>query len=297
LFPVELRLLRYFLAVADTGSTAAASDLLNTAQPSLSRQIRQLESDLGVTLFDRTGGRLRLSDAGRRLVPMARDVVLRAEDLRRQVKPPDHSHGPIVIAAPLTTITDVIAPFLVTPEAAGLLALPREVVPALALQSLADGDSDLAVSAGSVPSQFTSRVLLRPPIWAYVPRHHLLAARRSVDIAELVRLPLVLLDHQHGTRRLFDEAAADAGLTVDPRIETTLPVVAQALAAAGHGVAVVSDEPRFGLRRLRIRVHRSTLCIPLWAAWDQTRYSTEAVEHFVDVLGRYCHRHFAGPLA
>src|SRR5579875_472930 len=294
---MELRLLRYFLAVADTGSTAAASELLNTAQPSLSRQIRQLEVGLGVTLFDRTNGRLRLSDAGRRLVPMVRDVVIRADDLCRQARPLDHSHGPILVAAPLTTITDVICPFLVTAEAAGMLALPLEVVPSAALQHLTDGEADLAVSSGPVPSQFRSRVLLRPPIWAYVPRHDPLAARRSVDVAELARRPLILLDAQHGTRRLFDEAASDAGVTVAPHIETTLPIVAQTLAAAGHGVAIVSDEPRFGLRRLRIRSQRTTLRIPLWAAWDQTRYSSAAVEHFVDVLGRYCQRHYAGPPA
>ncbi len=292
---MELRVLRYFLAIVDTGSTAAAADLLHTAQPSLSRQVRQLEADLGASLFDRSGGRLRLSEAGRRLVPAARDLVMRADDIRRQVSLGATLGGPIVISAPMTTITDVIAPFLVTPEAAGLLALPREAILAEAFDALAAGEADLAITSDPVPARFTSRVLLRPLIWAYAPAPHSLSRRRSVDVSELAHHHLILLARQHGTRRLLDEAAAEAGILLMPHIETTLPIVAQALAAAGHGVAVVSDEPRFGLRRLKIRTHRAALRIPLFAAWDPTRYSAATVEQFVNAFGRYCQRYFAGP--
>ncbi len=292
---MELRVLRYFLAVADTGSTAAAAVLLNTAQPSLSRQVRQLEAELGVALFERTGGRLRLSDAGQRLIPATRDLVVRAEDIRRQATAEHYRDMPIVIAAPPTTISDVIAPFLTTPQAAGLLVLPQEGAQADPYGVLFAGDADLVVSSSPVPPQFESRVLLRPLIWAYVSSRHALARRRTIDVADMVSQSLILLDRQHGTRRLFDEAAAGAGVTVPSGIETSLPVVAQALAAAGHGVAVVSDEPRFGLRRLRIRSLDGTLRIPLHAVWDATRYSATGVEQFVDALGLYCQRYFAGP--
>ncbi len=291
---VELRVLRYFLSVVDSGSTNAAAEVLKTAQPSLSRQIHQLETTLGVPLFERSGSRLRLTNAGRTLVPLARDLVMRADDLRRQIRPSPMPSQPIGVVAPLTTITDVIAPFLTMPEAAGLVVLPREAAPSEAFGVLAAGDADLAISSGPVPPQFASRIVMRPPIWAYLPSGHAWSGRRSVDVAELAEQPLILLDRQHGARRLFDEAAADAGAALAPRIVTALPVVAQALAAGGHGIAVVTDEPRFGLRRLKIHARRVALRVPLFAVWDASRYSAAAVEQFVAVFAAYCKREHAG---
>ena len=137
-------------------------------------------------------------------------------------------------------------------------------------------------------------MLMHPRIWAYLPPQHPWHNRRSVDVTDLAHQPLVLLDEEHGTRRLFDAAAADAGVSVVPRLVTNLPVVALAFAASGHGIAVVSDEPRFGLRRLTIRARRATLRVPLFAAWDPSRYTRAAVEQFVTVFAAYCQREHAG---
>lgn len=293
-FDVELRVLRYFLAVVDTGSTCAAAEALNTAQPSLSRQIHQLEAELGAPLFEKSGSRLRLTDAGRKMVPLARDLVMRADDLRQQIRTLPAMSAPISIVAPLTTINDVVAPFLTTPEAAGLLALPREALPSEAFGVLAAGEADLAISSGPVPPRFESRMLMRPAIWAYFPTYHPWSGRRSIEAGELGRQPLILLDKQHASRRLFDEAVSDAGVSVVPRLVTNLPVVALAYAAAGLGIAVVSDEPRFGLRRLKISSRRAPLRIPMYAVWDPSRYSAPAVEHFVRVFASYCQREHAG---
>ena len=76
---MELRHVRYFLAVVDAGSVTAASHLAQVTQPSLSRQLRFFENSLGVTLFTRSGGRLALSAAGRQFVPIARDLARRAD--------------------------------------------------------------------------------------------------------------------------------------------------------------------------------------------------------------------------
>jgi DNA-binding transcriptional LysR family regulator len=76
---MELRHVRYFLAIVDAGSVTAASHLAHVTQPSLSRQLRLFESDLGITLFTRSGGRLALSAAGRQFVPVARDLARRAD--------------------------------------------------------------------------------------------------------------------------------------------------------------------------------------------------------------------------
>src|SRR5919107_2634476 len=78
--------LRYFLAAADHGSFSAAAQALHMAQPSLSDQIRKLESELGVALFARAGRRLALTEAGRMLRPHAEKTLAAAEEAAESVK-------------------------------------------------------------------------------------------------------------------------------------------------------------------------------------------------------------------
>ncbi|GAA2294950.1 LysR family transcriptional regulator [Streptomyces violaceusniger] len=72
---LELRQLKYFLAVADDLSVAAAARRLRMAQSALSQAVHKMERQLGTPLFDRAGGRLRLTAAGRLLLPEARALV------------------------------------------------------------------------------------------------------------------------------------------------------------------------------------------------------------------------------
>lgn len=286
---MELRVLRYFLAVVDTGSTVAAAAALNTSQPSLYRQIRQLERELGVELFDRGRGKLRLSNHGRRLVPLARDVATRARDLSRLVTEAVAS-SPLIVGAPLTFIEEVLAPFLAESGGAGAIVYPREVAPNQIVPALQAGEMDLAISSWPVPERFATRVLTRPQVWAYVPREHHLARRRNIEVRELVGEQLIVLEPEHGTRRLFDEAAIGSSATYQPHLVTNLPIIAMALAAAGHGVAIVTDEPRFGLHRVAVRIRRVPLRLTMLVAWDANRYSSLAVERFVEIFVSYCWR-------
>ena len=72
----------YFVAVADAGSVSAAARVTHITQPSLSRQLRQLEKELGLELFTRQDGPLTLTPAGRQFLPAARDLLGRAEATR-----------------------------------------------------------------------------------------------------------------------------------------------------------------------------------------------------------------------
>ncbi len=110
---------------------------MHVTQPALSRQIRQLETELGVELFARAAGRLQLSAAGRQFLPHAQDVLRRADGARNAAR--SYAAGRlerITIAAPTTTLTDVIAPFLATlgpddPMPTVLESDPREAYDAL----------------------------------------------------------------------------------------------------------------------------------------------------------------------
>src|SRR3954453_5157948 len=127
---IEIRLLRYFLAVVDEGSVTRAAAVVRVAQPSISRQLRQLEEGMAVDLFDRSGSRLRLTPAGRALLPMARDIVSRVEAAENIVRGLARNEVMTVsLVAPETTVADVLAPYLATRSPEGTEINVREALP------------------------------------------------------------------------------------------------------------------------------------------------------------------------
>jgi DNA-binding transcriptional LysR family regulator len=288
-------MLSYFLAVAEAGSVSRAAAELRIAQPSLSRQIRGLEAELRVDLFQRVPTGVRLTPAGSRLLPMARDLVARAEVAESRMQAvAEGAVARLRVVAPATTIADVIAPFLAASGPEAPLVTAQEELPAGVFGRLERGDADLAISSGSPPAGFVSRPVFRFAVWAYVPPGHRWTLRQNgrVHLRELVEEPLIVLGPDHGTRRVLDLAVVEAGLAYRRAFETNVPEIAQALAASNHGVAVVSDDPRYGLRPLMIVGSAGPLRISLLAAWDATHYAADAISPWVDQLARYCVRNY-----
>src|SRR5256885_10232879 len=90
---MELHQLRYFCAVADTGSFSRAAEQSHVSQPSLSQQILKLEDELGARLFDRLGRSVRLTEVGKAFLPRARGVLRDLEAARGDVVEPKESVG------------------------------------------------------------------------------------------------------------------------------------------------------------------------------------------------------------
>jgi len=285
---MELRHVRYFLAVVDAGSVTAASPLVHVTQPSLSRQLRLFERDLGITLFTRTGGRLVLSAAGRQFVPVARDLAARVDattEAAATLAAGRLQH--IRIAAPGTTFTDVLAPFLATLHPDDPMPAVSEQRPQRIYEALQSG-ADLAIATELPPAGLAFQPLAVLPIWAYVPPEHDWAARGSITVAELVNETLLLLTGDYSPRRVLDQAVDQARLSYSSVLEFGTPQVAQAVAAAGRGIAVVSDDPRFGLQPLDIIGTRGALNIRLYAAWDGEHHAAAAIAALARRLGDYC---------
>lgn len=291
---MELRHLRYFVAVAEAGSITRAAHAVRVAQPSLSRQLRQLEEDVGEPLFDRSGRRARLTPAGEVFLPLARDLVGRADrasSLMHGLTAPEQVT--LRMAAPETTVADVIAPFLVhLPPTAPMIDV-REALPSRVHDEVLDGVADLGVTSVPPPRTVASRLLVHFPVWAYVRPDHRWARRKTITIRQLATERLLLLGSDHGTRRQLDAAMSDAGLAYGIAAETNVPQVAQALAAADRGVAVVSDDTRYGLHGLRIRPAGGPpeLRVPLFATWDPRHYAVRHIERFVDEFAGYAQEH------
>lgn len=284
---MELRTLGYFVAVAETESVSAAAAVVHVTQPAISRQLRQLEREFGVDLFVRSAGRLRLSAAGREFLPHARAVLRQADSAARAAR--SYAAGRLerlTIAAPTTTLTDVIAPFLATLAADDPMPTVLESDPRQAYAALRRG-ADLAIVTERPAAPLASAPIAVLPVWAYVPADHPWHAEK-VRLRDLVEETLLVLTPGFRPRQILDSALDSAGLRMGEVVECTNPQVAQALAAAGRGVAVVTDDPRFDLRGLEIQGRDGPLRIELFAAWEPGHHAAASLAALAGRLRDFC---------
>ncbi len=286
----DLRVLRYFVAVADHGSLSRAAAQVLITQPSLSRQIRALEHSLSVALFVRDGGPLRLSPAGHKFLPVARDLLRRHATAIATTR---HDAGAapltLTVAATSTTVLEVIAPFIAHTDLHGLVLLAREEPPETAYRSIGNGDADLAMTNEPAPAPYASRLIIDFPIYAYVAPHHPWADKHIISIEELTRVPLIVSPASGTTKVLQLMSALQLPATV--AYQTPVPQIAQALAAAGHGVAVLSDDPRFDLHELPIHGPNGLLTVPMYASWEANHYAASHIDRCLRLLHQFCRLH------
>lgn len=292
---MEIRVLEYFLAIVEYGSITSAAKHVHVAQPSLSRQLARLEQDLGLALFRRGEGALRLTPGGAAFHPVARDLVTRAHLARATARSMASGQGvPLTVVAPPTTIADVVAPFIVASGRDGPIVDVIEASPQMVFSVLADGTADFAVGTRPPDRELDHIVLGHAAVWAQVPAEHPWADRSTVTLEELTRTPLIVMDEAHGVRRIFDEAAAAAGLGYLTAYVARSPSVAQALAAAGRGVCVASDDPRFGLQPLPITHLGTPLHVTLFGAWDPSHYAAAQIRTCLEALTAFCDTQLTG---
>lgn len=294
---MDVKVLRYFVAVVQTGSISQAARVVAVSQPSLSRQIRRLELELGMSLFSRESGRLALTPAGREFAPLASEVVSRFDHAVAVMHELARAGDTLLtVAANITTLEDVIAPFAAEQRQGVVLNLRAESTVALN-EVVRRGGADLAISALPSAAGLVGRAVVRFPLFACVSADHPWSTRSRATLRELLDEPLIVLDESSVSRRLFDDAVAELGATYSVVFEAGLSQAAQALAAAGRGIAVLTDEPRFGLRRIPVLTDAGPLTLQLFAVWDPSHYATARIAALVDDMSEYCRRHFVEALA
>lgn len=294
---MELRTLRYFVAVANLGSVTAAAASVPMTQPSMSRQIRDLERELQLELFDRREGRLRLTAAGLQYLPVAQRLLAHADEAveaAQTIAAGRLQH--LTIAAPGTTLTDVIAPFLATLSHDDPMPAVWEEVPTTVYATLARG-ADLAIGTAPPQPPLVGRALADLPVWAYVPRTHPWADREAVELSDLLGETLLLQTRDFHPRRALDQAVSAVGLGWRDIHEFATAEVAQAVAASGRGIAVVSDDPRFGLRPLAIVGPHGRIRIHLYAAWERHHHGAAAIGGIARRLAEFCVQRYGEQVA
>jgi len=293
---VELRHLRYFIAVAEELNFTRAAARLRTAQPSLSQQIRQLEKSVGVQLLDRSRHHVALTNAGRILLRQARDILGRVEHARRLARQAaegragDMSVGtfPSADIRILPVLRSLIATHM--PDLRLILHSKYAVDPTAGLKS---GELDVAFMRGPVDAEGLESIeLLRENIVIVLPAHHALARRKRIPVSSLDDLPCITL------QRSLSPALHDTVASLYSQAGIRMHAVSSADNVLGHlqlvqeglGFALLPDSicavlPQgVTFRPLDCDPQRSVSVVLAWKAGNTSRM----VREFVQLARRSC---------
>jgi LysR family nitrogen assimilation transcriptional regulator len=222
---MELRQLRYFVAIAHCGSFSRAAEKVFVAQSALSHQIAQLESELGTALFHRSRRGVELTEAGQRFAPHAVSILRQTEEAMASARQStDEPSGKVVFGIPHSASNALALPLLraVRQRFPRIqLELTEELTGNLS-QQLTTGQLNLAVlfDDGHLP-EFDYTPLLSERMYLIEPAHSGKKRAARITFKQAMALPLTLPASPHGVRPIIEAAALKAGLA-SPQVEADI---------------------------------------------------------------------------
>ncbi|MBC7619841.1 MAG: LysR family transcriptional regulator [Candidatus Saccharibacteria bacterium] len=218
---MELRQLRYFVAIAECGSFSKAAERVFVAQSALSHQTAQLEFEIGTRLFHRSRRGIELTEAGQRFLPHAVSILRQSEEAIASARhATDEPIGKVIFGLPHSASNALALP---------LLRAVRQQFPAIQLElteeltgnlsrQLTTGQINLAIlfDDGHL-SDFEFTPLLRERMYLIEPAQDTVGRAKTMTLQHVLALPLILPASPHGVRPIIEMAASKAGLA-PPRV-------------------------------------------------------------------------------
>ncbi|WP_336220423.1 LysR family transcriptional regulator [Citrobacter amalonaticus] len=286
---IELRHLRYFVAVAEELHFGRAAARLNISQPPLSQQIQVLEQQVGARLLARTNRSVALTAAGkqfladsRQILGLVNDAAARAERLHQGE------------AGELRIGFTSSAPFI--RAVADTLSLFRQNYPDMHLQTremntreqlapLTEGGLDVGLMRNTpLPDVLCHEVILHEPLMAMIPRAHPLAQKPVVTLAELAKEPFVFFDPHVGTGLYDDILGLMRHYKLSPVItqEVGEAMTIIGLVAAGLGVSILpASFKKVQLHEMCwVPIAEDDAVSEMWLVWSKHHEQSEAAIRF-----------------
>jgi DNA-binding transcriptional LysR family regulator len=237
---MDLRQLRFFLEVAQSGGFTRAADKLNTAQSAVSLAIKKLEDELEVKLFDRRDRRVSLTVEGETLVKNAKDIFRRVAQARQEIA---DLRG-LLSGEVQVGLTPVLSSFFF-PK---IISTFKRQFPALKISVTGDsasniqrkiesGTLDIGILEGKISEQLDSHHLLREEVVACVHRYHPFAKKKTCTTRELLAEPLVQFQKGYYIREIIDELAVKEGLVPTVMAESNLLSLVNSMVKEELGLA------------------------------------------------------------
>lgn len=286
---IKYRQIQYFLAVADKLHFSKAAESLFVTQPTLSHQLAELEDQLGMRLFDRTGGSVRLTQAGEVFRTYAqRSVDAMAEGCTALAELDGLQRGDLRLGVTQSFIRRLMPPIIgeyrrrypaVTLEVLDLSASEIE-------RQLAEGTVHLGIAfAAALMEETEVETILQERLILLVRRDHLLATAKEVTWQQLAEHPLVLLGRSYSTRQMIDDYFAKAGVQQSVVCETNTIELMVGLVGATDLAAILPESAVQKTKEVTVieivnpkPVRTSALM------WPRHRYRTLAAQMFAEIV-------------
>ena len=290
---IELRHLRYFLAVAEELHFGRAAQRLNISQPPLSQQIQILEQQIGARLFARTNRSVSLTEAGRQFLADSRQILSQVDDAAARAARLHHGEtGELRIgftsSAPfIKAVSDTLSTF--RRRYPDVHIQTRETNTREQIVPLNEGALDLGLMRNThLPDTLVWERVLREPLLAMVPRDHPLASQPCVSLRELAREPFVFFDPHVGTG-LYDDILGlmrryDLTPAITQEVGEAMTIIG--LVAAGLGVSILPASFRRVqlLEMCWLPIEEQDAVSEMWLVWSKHHEQGEAARRFRESL-------------
>jgi DNA-binding transcriptional LysR family regulator len=299
---MDFRRLRAFVVVAERGSVSEAARRLRISQPGLSRQLQELQQELGLRLFDRVGRHLVLTAEGEQFLGGCRNVLSHVSSLGEQAQLLKRGDtGSLSVAASPIQIETALSTFLprYSERYPNVQVKLIESAGANTLAMLERGEIHLGIAlldAGQADDRHLA-ILPVKPLELVAACHPSFPLERGseIDISHVALHPLLLWDTSFAARKQWDAICRVARLKLNVLIESRAEHTKLALAEAGLGVAVISttvQTHRYNLRTVRITYKRQPISEPLAVVWDKRRMLPRYAQEFCELLAAHMHKLF-----
>ncbi|MGJ8524482.1 HTH-type transcriptional regulator CysB [Halomonadaceae bacterium LMG 33818] len=244
---MKLQQLRYIWEVASNNlNVSLTASNLYTSQPGVSKQIRQLEDELGIEIFARRGKHFsHVTESGQQIIEIAGDILHRADKIKRIAQEhSDERKGSLSIATTHTQARYALPPIIQAfrKRYPNVTLHIHQGTPRQIGQMVSDGQADFAVCTESLDmyADLVSLPCYRWNRWLLVPRDHPLAENKKPTLEQLVEYPIVTYTYGFTGRSQLDDAFIAAGLTPDVVLTAVDADVIKTYVRLGLGVGIVA---------------------------------------------------------
>ncbi|CAM4263071.1 LysR family transcriptional regulator [Bacillus luti] len=291
MIPIELRQLNYFLAVSKELHFTKAAEKLNISQPSLSQQIRALEHELGMPLFDRIGKKISLTEAGKILLLHTKTIFREIEQARSAIQDLNGlQHGSLTIGSLLTVVNYLLPPAILNFNK----LYPNIELSVLGLRTgdirekLLQNELDIGITFLPVQNkEIVSIPLYKSELTLVVPTGHTLTERSHISIVELQDYPLILLPKNFFLTELITSHCQQFDFTPKPILEISTMESLIQMVSKGMGITVLPKPYIDFLQKTNIqalKIKDPTPTIDIGLIYRKDKYMCAATRAFIEQL-------------
>lgn len=289
---MEFRHLEYFIATCEELHFTRASVKLGITQPTLSHQIKALEDEVGVPLFDRIGKKIAITEAGMILYKHSKSAIGHLSNAKEQIQELQLiERGTLSIGALPGELNRLVSSLLIDfhrdyPKVRIKIVGVEDDVP----RALRD-ELDLAVTILPVEDDKIQAIPLYNERFYFVAtKDHPYASRADVPLEEVLAVPIVMFPETHRCRQLVDETCSNAGLAFEPLIETSTIDSLFGLVRSGAGGTVVS-RTLFEMYDyddlIPVPIVSPALKRDVGIIYHRDKYRGKAAQGFIDLLTKH----------